>query len=211
MPDLLVERQGANAALILSAGTEDTLDIRRELRYDTYDLMAVYPKALVAHEQRFALSARLGPDGPEWRPLDEQELTRVIDSIRASGAQAVGICLLHSPANQAHEDAVANALAAALPDLPVCSSADIAREIGEYERMSTVATFSAMRAGCVKPKGQSVTPKPRRICSVTWLSAPSSTSGAGQCERPSRKWCSTAHTVLKPRRSPSLICSSASR
>ena len=34
--------------------------------------------------------------------------------------------------------------------------------------MSTVATFSATRAGWVKPCGQSVTPKPRRMFSVIW-------------------------------------------
>ena len=76
--------------------------------------------------------------------------------------------------------------------------------------MSSVATFSAMRAGCVKPNGVSVTPKPSRMRSVICVSAPSSTSGAGQCERPSRKWCSTAQIVWKPSRSASLICSIAS-
>ena len=60
-----------------------------------------------------------------------------------------------------------------------------------FERMSAVATFSATRAGCVNPNGSSVTPKPSRMFSVAWVSAPITTSGAGQCERPSRKWCST--------------------
>ena len=66
------------------------------------------------------------------------------------------------------------------------------------ERMSAVATFSATRAGCVNPYGSSVTPKPRRMFSVAWVSAPITTSGAGQCERPSRKWCSTNHAMWKP-------------
>jgi hypothetical protein len=65
-------------------------------------------------------------------------------------------------------------------------------------RMSAVATFSATRAGCVNPNGSSVTPKPRRRFSVAWVSAPMTTSGDGMWLRPSRKWCSTIHTVLKP-------------
>ena len=77
--------------------------------------------------------------------------------------------------------------------------------------MSAVATFSATRIGGVNGCGVSVTPKPSRICSVTWDSAPISTSGAGECERPSRKWCSTCQLVWKPIRSASLICSIASR
>jgi len=78
------------------------------------------------------------------------------------------------------------------------------------DRMSTVATFSATRAGWMKLNGSSVTPKPRRICSVTWLSAPRTTSLDGECERPSRKWCSTDHTVLNPIWSARRICSKAS-
>ena len=75
---------------------------------------------------------------------------------------------------------------------------------------STVATFSATRAGWVKPNGVSVTPKPILICSVRWDRAPRTTSEDGQWLRPSRKWCSTSQTVLKPRVSAKETCSMAS-
>ena len=75
---------------------------------------------------------------------------------------------------------------------------------------STVATFSATRAGCWKPGGMRLTPKPRRMFSVMVDSAPSTTSLLGQADRPSRKWCSTHHTVLKPRVSAKRISSMAS-
>ena len=78
------------------------------------------------------------------------------------------------------------------------------------DRTSAVATFSATRAGWVNPYGSSVTPKPRRMFSVAWVSAPITTSGAGQCDRPSRKWCSTNQAVLKPTWSARRICSSIS-
>jgi hypothetical protein len=77
-------------------------------------------------------------------------------------------------------------------------------------RMSAVATFSATRIGGVKAWGMRVTPKPRRMFSVIWLSAPMMTSGAGEWLRPSRKWCSTCQVVWKPSLSASLICSSVS-
>ena len=70
----LVERRGARAALVLTSGTIDCLDIRRELRYDIYDLQAIYPAALIDREDRFELSARLAPNGDEWRALDRSEL-----------------------------------------------------------------------------------------------------------------------------------------
>ena len=75
---------------------------------------------------------------------------------------------------------------------------------------STVATFSAMRAGWVKPNGVSVTPKPSRRFRVVSASPPSTASGVGQAERPSRKWCSTHHTVWKPSVSANWISAMAS-
>mgnify|MGYP001269143439 FL=1 len=135
----LVERRGVRAALVLTRGTEDTLDIRREMRYDIYDLNAEYPRALIPADDRFALSARQGPDGSEWRAIDEAELKQIASDITASDYAAVAVCLLHAPADDRHERAVVNALRAALPDTPISISADVAREIGEYERMSTTA------------------------------------------------------------------------
>jgi hypothetical protein len=55
------------------------------------------------------------------------------------------------------------------------------------ESTSTVATFSATRAGWMKPNGSRVTPKPSRMFSVACDSAPSTTSLEGECERPSLK------------------------
>src|SRR5579859_5611985 len=63
------------------------------------------------------------------------------------------------------------------------------------DNTSAVATFSATRTGEVNGCGINTTPKPSRIRSVTCDSAPISTSGAEECDRPSRKWCSTCQVV----------------
>ena len=75
---------------------------------------------------------------------------------------------------------------------------------------STVATFSATRAGCWKPGGIRLTPNPRRMFLVIVESAPSTTSLLGHADRPSRKWCSTHHTVSNPSESAKRISSMAS-
>ena len=64
--------------------------------------------------------------------------------------------------------------------------------------MSTVATFSATRAGCTNPNGINTTPNPNRRFLVVSARPPRTASGVGHAERPSRKWCSTHHTVLNP-------------
>ncbi|MFT5449517.1 MAG: N-methylhydantoinase A [Gammaproteobacteria bacterium] len=135
----LVERRGARAALIVTRGTIDCLDIRREFRYDIYDLSATYPEALIARADRFELSARMSPSCSEWRGVDTQELNDIVTLVKAGQYDSVAVCLLHAPVDDKHERAVGEALAQAISQLPVSLSADIAREIGEYERMSTAA------------------------------------------------------------------------
>jgi N-methylhydantoinase A len=134
----LLERRGVPTALVVSEGTLDALDIRRELRYDIYDLNIAYPDPLVPLEARFAIRGRLGPKGEEWSPLDPDDIKAAAAGIASGGYGSVAICLLHSAVDGRHERAVAEALAAAAPDLPISVSSEIAAEIGEYERMSTV-------------------------------------------------------------------------
>ena len=133
----LLERKGVRAALVTNSGMGDCLEIRRELRYDTYDLGLTYPAPLVPRDAVHELSARLGPDGTEWAPVDAGEITGIAARLENTGAEAVAICLLHAPVSDRHELAVAQRLASALPGIPVCHSATVAAEVGEYERMST--------------------------------------------------------------------------
>ena len=141
----LLERRGVPTALIVTEGTLDTLDIRRELRYDIYDLDIIYPEPLVPLTDRFALSGRIGPRGDEWSALDMDQVRKVADAIREGPYQSVAICLLHAAVDPRHERSIGEALANTTPDLPVSLSSDIAAEIGEYERMSTVTANATVQ------------------------------------------------------------------
>lgn len=134
----LIERRGGRTALIVTQGTRDVLDIARELRYDTYDLGIEYPTPLVAVEDRYELSERLGPAGQVWRRLAVGDLKALVGKVAARKYDAVAVCLLHASVDDRHERAVAKALASRLKGVPISTSAEVAREIGEYERMSTV-------------------------------------------------------------------------
>jgi len=134
----LLERKGAATALVVTKGAEDTLDIRREMRYDTYDLSMTFPDPLVAAQHRFPLSERIGPAGQVWAPLPADELKGLAHRLASEDVQAVAICFLHSCVNSDHERAVLEALRRAAPDRSYSISSDVANEIGEYERMSTV-------------------------------------------------------------------------
>jgi N-methylhydantoinase A len=135
--NMLLERCGVATALVVSEGTLDALDIRRELRYDIYDLHIEYPQPLVPLQARFAIRGRLGPNGEEWSALRQDDLECAAAQIASGGYQSIAVCLLHAAVDGRHEHQVADALAKTVPALPISLSSEIAAEIGEYERMST--------------------------------------------------------------------------
>lgn len=135
----LLERKGVKTALVVTAGTEDVLDIRRETRYDTYDLEISFPEPLVERGQRFPLAERIGPAGENWKEIDEAELKQLAERLAREDVAAVAICFLHSCVDGRHERRVRDALRQTTPQRSYSISSEVAAEIGEYERMSTVA------------------------------------------------------------------------
>lgn len=135
----LIERKGAATGLIVTKGTRDVLDIGREWRYDLYDLNLAIPQPLVALDKRREVDARVDASGAVIAALEDTELERLLDEVDGLGVTSVAICLLHAYVSDAHEKQIAAALHRRFPAMAVSLSSGIAREIREYERMSTTA------------------------------------------------------------------------
>ena len=135
----LIERKGARTALLTTAGFRDALEIRREGRYDMYDLLIDPPAPLVPRHLRREVDERLLPDGTVLRRLDEMAARPVIAELLDAGGEAVAICLLHAYLNPAHERRLAALVREAAPHVAVSCSSDVVPEIREYERASTTA------------------------------------------------------------------------
>lgn len=133
----LIERRGARTALLTTAGFRDALEIRREGRYDMYDLFIDPPPPLVPRHLRREVPERLLADGSVLHPLDEATARRVIAELAAAGVEAIAICLLHAYANPAHERRLEALCREEAPRAVVSCSADVVPEIREYERAST--------------------------------------------------------------------------
>jgi N-methylhydantoinase A len=133
----LIERKGVKTALITTQGMRDMVDIGREWRYDIYDLDIVMPTPLVPPGLRVEVDERLDARGEVMTPLTEAAIDRMINSLGSLGVQSVAVSLLHSYVNEAHEKRIEARLKEALPKLSVSVSADLAREIKEFERTST--------------------------------------------------------------------------
>ncbi|MGH2555616.1 MAG: hydantoinase/oxoprolinase family protein [Actinomycetota bacterium] len=134
----LIERKGATTALVHTTGFRDVLTIRRELRYDLYDLFLEMPEPLVPRRLHFGVDERVLADGSVDRPIDREQVQRLARRMSREGVQAVAVCLLHAYRNPDHEQTVAKVLRKALPDAAISLSSDVSPELGEFVRTSTV-------------------------------------------------------------------------
>ncbi|MDQ4006197.1 MAG: hydantoinase/oxoprolinase family protein, partial [Actinomycetota bacterium] len=133
----LIERKGARTALLTTKGFRDVLTIRRELRYDLYDLFLEMPEPLVPRRLRWELDERVLADGSVDRPLREDDVRRAARAMRRAGIESVAVSLLHAYRTPRHEELAAAVVAEELPDVPVALSSEVSPEVGEYQRTST--------------------------------------------------------------------------
>jgi N-methylhydantoinase A len=134
----LLEERGARTALIATRGFGDVLEIARQDRPQLYRLCAPKPTPLIEGELRFEAAERIGPQGV-IEPLAEEEIARLAELVRDSGAEAVAICLLFSYLDPDHEQRIAEHLRSELPGVHVSASHEVLPRFREYERCSTTA------------------------------------------------------------------------
>ena len=91
------------------------------------------------------LIAWLSGRGEVLTPLAEEEIERVVTEIAERQPEAVAVSFLFSYLDSRHEDALAQALAKRLPDVPVTVSSAVAREFREYPRTATAALNAGLR------------------------------------------------------------------
>ncbi len=138
----LIERKGLPTALVVTEGFRDVLSIRNEHRYDMYDPQIEFPAPLVTRDLTFGIRERVLADGTVALAPSPADITKLAVDLRASGARAIAICFLNSFANPENEAIVAAALSRELNDVFICTSAEVAPQIREYQRAST-ATVNA--------------------------------------------------------------------
>ncbi len=133
----ILERKGARAALVTTAGFRDVLLIGRQKRYDTNNLHIDKPKPLIRRADVFEAPERLAPDGTVLAPLDEAAADALAAQVAAGGYESVAVVFLHAYANPAHERLMEAALRRHLPGTSISLSSVIAPKYREYERTST--------------------------------------------------------------------------
>ncbi|WP_428483193.1 hydantoinase/oxoprolinase family protein [Rhodopila sp.] len=138
----LIERRGARVGLITTFGFRDLFELQRlaiphPMRFDSRRPTPLVPRDLV-HE----VHGRIGPDGSEIEPLDQQELIEAARALVASGVEIAVVTFIHSYHNPAHERLARELVVQHGIDLRLELSADIWPQAREYER-AVLTTINA--------------------------------------------------------------------
>ena len=141
----VLERLGAETALLTTAGFRDVLELRRLRIPHMYDLFWRKPPPLVERRLRFEVPERRAADGAVVTPLDEGAVRRIAARLRDLGVGSVAVCFLHSYLYPEHEQRTGEILAEELPDAIVSLSSEILREQREYERSATTVVNAYVR------------------------------------------------------------------
>jgi N-methylhydantoinase A len=135
----LLERNGAETALLITEGFRDIYEIGRVNRPDAYNLFFSKHEPLIRRSLRFEIPERLRADGEVHKALDEDAVRSLVRSLKGRGVESVAILLLHSYRNAAHETRVKEIVLQEMPDAFVSASHELSQEYREFERVSTVA------------------------------------------------------------------------
>src|SRR6202048_4369237 len=130
----LLQGEINSLGLIVNGGFRHILEIARQSVPEGYgnSYFWVKPDRIVPLQFVREVGGRLDFRGNELRTLDEASVGDAAKFFRAQGIRAIGICLLHSYANDAHERRAAEIVAEEYPDATFSLSCVVLRESREY-------------------------------------------------------------------------------
>ncbi|GFG51814.1 methylhydantoinase [Mycolicibacterium agri] len=135
----------ASVALLTTRGFRDVMGYRQSSRPDVYSLTPRRPSELVERFARVEVDEQITSTGEVLVALSDAEIERAVAKVSSLEVDAIAVCLLFSYVDDSHERRLGEALRAALPDVPVTLSSEVAREFREYPRMATTVINAALR------------------------------------------------------------------
>jgi N-methylhydantoinase A len=143
----VLTRHFEGLGLVVTGGFRHLLEIARQSVPDGYgnSFFWVKPERIVPLHLVKEVPERLDFRGRRLRPLDAAATAEVARWFKAKGVQAVGVCLLHSYANGAHERAVRRIFRRQYPGCEISLSSEVMPEYREYERAVTTCMDAALK------------------------------------------------------------------
>lgn len=143
----VLEGKGARVGLLLTRGFEYTLHLAKSWTPGPLFgwIIMDKPTPLATLDDTRGIPERIDAKGTVITPLDLDEARRSIDDLCGSGIEALTISLMHSYANDSHEQALKRIVEERFPHIPVSLSSEILPEFREYDRAITTVMNAYVR------------------------------------------------------------------
>ncbi|MCU7851486.1 MAG: hydantoinase/oxoprolinase family protein [Candidatus Thiodiazotropha sp. (ex Monitilora ramsayi)] len=126
-----LESKGVRTLYIGNRGLGDLLTIGRQARRELYNLEPAEVRPPVSRADCLETGGRLGPSGEVLEPLSQAALEKLMQQVKASGAESVAINLLYSFLDDRFERMIEKAMP---QGMFVSRSSSVLPASGEYER-----------------------------------------------------------------------------
>src|SRR6478672_8428298 len=143
----LLEGKVEALGFVTTEGYEFILEIARQAVPDGYgnSYFWVKPPRIVPADYVKTVGGRMDFEGNEIRPFHERGAVAVARWFKDRGITTIGVCLLHSYADDSHELAMREVLRREHPEAVVSISSEVLREYREYERSMTTLVDAAVK------------------------------------------------------------------
>jgi len=141
----IVERKTAVTALFTTAGFPNILLLREGGRLGGAFAPREFEPPYVPRYLTFEITERIDSDGSIHTALDEASILSAIEQCQVHGVEAIGVSLLWSTVNAAHEIAVDRILAEYLPNIPRTLSHQLNPVLREYRRTSSTVIDASLK------------------------------------------------------------------
>jgi N-methylhydantoinase A len=146
----VLEHKFGGLGLVVTRGFRHMIEIARQSVPDGYgnSFFWVKPPRLVPLHLVREVPGRMKFDGSEIEPIDAKATLEAIKELVEDGVKCIGVCLLHSYANGAHEQQVGELIRKHFPQVFVSLSSVVLPEYREYERAMTTLVDVLVKPYC---------------------------------------------------------------
>jgi N-methylhydantoinase A len=135
----------ARTAFLTTRGHPDILVFREGGRINPFDFRAAPPAPYVSRSLTFEIPERVDARGNILTPLDEDVVVETIAKLKDLKIEAVGVCLLWSIANPAHERRVGELFKEHWPEVFYTLSHELNPTLREYRRASATCIDASLK------------------------------------------------------------------
>jgi len=133
----LIERKGARIGLITTKGFKDLMEIGWQKRPSLYDLLKPKPQPIMPGYWICEVEERISHDGSVLIPLNEDEVRKAVEYLKAQKVDGIAVCTIFSFLNPKHERRIKEIIKEIYPEAYISISSELIPEFREFSRMST--------------------------------------------------------------------------